>query len=299
MRIIFKLLVLLVFAYSCGVKGPPKTPPSETPENVKNINIKQQGNKIVVYWFYNPVYDDGKPIKEKFFFIVEENGNELKDINIRSINNLYWFERSIKNFNNEICYRIIVKTVRDKYSISKYRCIIPQKVDLKPPEYLIKVINEGILINIKRQKKNCIVKIYKGQEKDLIPPIEFASTEEEQFLDRKIKINNIYCYFLTCSNTLVESNPSKISCVIFKDIFPPKPPRNPDYVIYKNSLFLVWTESPSDDVIHYEIMKNNRLIGRSSSYFFQIYKWKKGDTFAIYAVDKAGNRSSPVYLKVE
>ncbi len=300
MKVIFSLcLLFLPLIFSCGVKGPPKTPPSKNPEPVKDIYIKQQGNRIVVYWFYNPVYDDGKPIKEKFFFLVEENGVQIKNIKVKSIDNLYWFEKIINNFNNELCYRIIVKTLKGNYSISRYKCIIPHTIDIEKPNYKLRIVNNGILIVVKNFKKKYTVNVYKGNEKDLIPPVEYASVKKKQFLDKKVKINSLYCYYLTYKYKADESNPSKTTCILYKDIFPPAPPENPEYIFYKKSLFLIWKESPSADVVYYEIKKGNKVIGLSESYFYQVEKWKKGDVFSIYAVDKAGNRSSPVYLKVE
>lgn len=301
MKIIFKVFIflLLIIFFSCGVKGSPKIPPSKNPEPVKDINIKQQGKRIILYWFYNPVYDDGKPIKEHFSFIIEENGKYLTNTKIKSIDNLHWIEKIINNFNNEICFRVIVKTERENYSVSKYKCIIPNKNILDPPEYLLKVNNEGILIKVKNLKSGKVINIYKGKKKSLIPPIVYKTIKKNTFLDNDVKMNNSYCYYLTYLEDDIESAPSEVKCILYEDKFSPKPPKDIDYVIYKGSLFLIWSESPSNDVIYYEVKKGKKLLGISTEYFFQINKWKKGDVFFIYAVDKAGNKSIPAYLRVE
>lgn len=299
---IYSLLILAVF-FSCGVKGSPKIPPSTIPEPVKDIKIKQQGDTIVVFWKYNPVYEDGRKIKEPFLFKIEENDKEIKPV-IKNIKNLYWFIKKIPSFEEEFCYRIKVITKKGYMSTSKYFCYLPVKdFPIINADIFLKLKNEGILIIWDKKYINNVL-LYKGEKKDLIPPIPYKKiNKSNMFLDKEVQINKRYCYFITVEDRekVVESNPSEIKCIIYKDIFPPEPVKNPSFVIYKGKLFIFWDESPSKDVIGYIIEKNDIPLNEKPvyTYFFVIDKFQKGDIIKIYAVDKAGNKSSPVYLKVE
>ncbi len=302
MKTIFKSLLFSIFIFllSCGVKGSPKIPPSNTPEPVKNIKIKQQGNTFVVYWKYIPVYEDNRKMHEDFSFEVEENDKTIKP-NIKNYRDLYWFRRDIDSFDTEYCYRIKVITKRSNSSISRYYCFLPSiDFPINNVSFSLEIKNEGILLTFDKNYEHLF--IYKGEDENTIPPLVYKSLKRKtELLDTNTKLNKRYCYYFTVFKDNIESNPSKIKCILYKDIFPPKPVKNPEIIKHKEKLFIIWTESPSKDVIGYIIEKNGKLLNKEPiyGYFFILDSYKKGDTIAIYAVDKAGNKSPPVYLKVE
>jgi hypothetical protein len=302
MKILFSVFFTWVFAFfvSCGVKGSPQIPPSKVPEPVKDVKIKQQGKKLVIYWIYKPIYEDGKPIKEKIFFKIEENDNFINS-QINKSKNLYWFKRNITSFKKEFCYRIWVFTEKGYTAVSKYFCYLPSKqIPVIKTSLLISIKNEGILL--KWNENYELLNIYRGKTEKNIPPIPYVSIKgKDTFIDKNVKLNNRYCYFITTEKDSIESDPSSTKCVVYRDIFPPDPVKNLEGIFYKGKLILIWTESPSEDVIGYVVEKNGKLLNNEpiNTYFFIVDRYKKGDIISVYAVDKAGNKSSPAYLKVE
>ncbi len=301
MKIRYNLLFFFfsLFIFSCGVKGPPSIPPSSIPEAVKDIHLKQQGHRIVVYWFYTPVYEDKKRIREIFHFKIEENDKEL-NIPIKSIKNLYWIERKINDFSKEYCYRIFITTERGNTAVSKYYCILPNKnFPKEKPEFSIKLDNNGFLLIFNKNYEQIV--IYRGKSKKNIPPIGKTVVSGRYYLDTDVKIGNGYCYYATLKENKIEGDPSNTVCSINRDIFPPEPPKRFEYFIYRGKLFLIWTESSSKDVTGYLIERDGKVLTKDiiNTYYYIINSWKKGDIFKIYSVDRGGNRSPPVYLRVE
>ncbi len=305
MKKVFKVSILFLSGYlfSCGVKGNPKLPPSTVPEPVKDIHLKQQGDSVLVYWIYNPLYEDNKKIKEKFFFKVEEN-DTLIHPKILSQKNIYWFRKKIKSYDREYCYRIEIITQRGEKAKSGYFCLLPEKN--YPPEIKITTtkVEEGeilLIFNKKAQRVN----IYKGTEKEKILPVPFAKeTNKNFFLDNDVISDKTYCYYITQVSRKfknLESKPSPVRCVIYRDIFPPKPPVNPDFIDINGKRIIIWSDSPSKDVVGYLLYKNGKpIFGKPIKTYFYIDKSpKKGDVYTIFAVDKRGNKSRPSYLKTE
>ncbi|RMD45300.1 MAG: hypothetical protein D6834_03805, partial [Aquificota bacterium] len=111
-------LIPLIFVYGCGVKGSPEPPKVIIPPKIINMNIKQQGDLIVLYWQYDK---NKKYVKPKVFL----NGNFIKT-NIYKKDNLYWIDYKIKQFNKKYCFYI--NTDYKGVSInSPVKCISPIK----------------------------------------------------------------------------------------------------------------------------------------------------------------------------
>jgi len=90
---------------------------------------------------------------------------------------------------------------------------------------------------------------------------------------------------------------SKPIKVVVKDETPPEPPKGGGYLIFKNTLKLMWEKSPSPDVVHYEVQCGNYFkITKTNIIKLTLVpgmKWCK-----IYAIDRAGNRSKPFVIKI-
>jgi predicted small lipoprotein YifL len=65
-RCISLLLLVLVFLFSCGCgkKGPLQPPLVKTPQTVKDFNLIQKGDKLILSWDNPTAYMDGNPLKE-------------------------------------------------------------------------------------------------------------------------------------------------------------------------------------------------------------------------------------------
>jgi len=299
----FFIFFLLIFFASCGRKGKPLPPYSNIPATVKDINAKQQGNRIVVYWRYIPTFDDGRPIKDKNFkFIIYKNG-EIINTSINKKGNLYWFAYPIKNFDQTICFYIEVKTKNGKISKpSKNACVKTNSFFPSPPKLKdVKLIEEGLKLQWEADGDK--VYIYKG-DREGIPPIPMKIVENHEkngeYLDKNISHDKEYCYYLTTSfGDYPESNPSNILCKKYEDIFPPQPPYDFKMIKRKEGYYLIWSESPSKDVIGYIIYKNGKPLFNIpiKTYYFIDKTYNKGDKYYIIAVDKVGNKSEKVYLE--
>ncbi len=295
-------LLFLIFNFinvGCGVKGYPKPPRSFNIAGIENINIKQMGGYLVLYWKYDKVYEDGFSLKEKVNFYLISNQEKSK-INPYQNGNLYWIIEPIKNFEKKLCYKVEVKTEKSlKNKISNYVCIQPIKdYPLLTSKLDIKLKENGIYLfwGTKYPKVN----IYRDKNSTLIPPIPYKIVENSSdYLDKNVKLKKKYCYFITISQNGVESNASKIVCEKFVDTFPPLPPKEGNILREKGKLVVIWEESPSEDVVGYIIYKNGKPITEIpiKSYYFIDNRYKKGDIYEIVAIDKAGNRSKPLKIK--
>jgi len=282
---------------ACGIKGSPNPPYTTAPETVKDVKIKQQDGQLVVYWRYIPRYADGRPMKEQFHFeIFTLEYRVIKNIN--SEGHLYWFNYDFTS-EKEYCFRFQVKTPTNKSRLSRFFCYIPTKnYPSIVPDLTVSIVEEGIKLvwNQTLFKTN----VYKNRKKVYYPVPLISVEHSNSYLDKKVKDGEKFCYYITFEDKNgVESYPSTIKCVTFRDIFPPLPPVNPTVIQKDGKYFLVWSDSPSKDVIGYIITINGKPLNRKpiKDYIIYLPGYEKGDTIQIYAIDKAGNRSKPTTVK--
>ncbi len=293
------LLISTALLYGCGVKGYPKPPRSYIPEKVHDLKVKQQGRFFLIYWKYKKVYIDGIPFdKEPEFLLITD---EIKEpVYPHKYKNIYWIYKKIENFNQKECFKIQVKLNGKKSKPSNSACITPtDKYPIQKQKLTVQIKENGLLL-----KWNILfptVNIYRGKSEDLILPIPYKTVKNSlSFLDTDVKLNKPYCYYVT--NVLsqnIEGEKSDTVCIIYKDIIPPKPPENGDIVLEDGKAIILWDESPSKDVIGYKIYKNGKELINTliKAYFFIDKTYKKGDRYIIIAVDKAGNKSKPLFIK--
>jgi len=297
MRIIFSLLFISILLLSCGRKGRPLPPISNIPMHITNIWAKQQGKKILVIWQYNPTYDDGRPLKD-FSFIIYRDGDRI-DALINKAGNTYWFIYPIDTFDKEYCFYIEVKSNNKISKPSKNACILTKKeFPPKPQLESVELLEEGL--KLKWQAEGDKAYIYKGNKANIIPIPKKTIDNNGEYIDKSVSLNKEYCYYITSSyQNSPESSPSNIVCKEFKDIFPPEPPYDFKLIKRKEGYYLIWSESPSKDVIGYIIYKNGKPLFDIpiKTYYFIDKSYRRGDKYYIIAIDRAGNRSEKVYLE--
>lgn len=296
---IFKIfLLLIIFITSCGVKGNPKPPPSFIPSAIKDIYVKQYGNKALIYFYYNKVYEDQDPIKEHITFIIYKNEKKV-NIPLTSKNNLYWFIDDLNSLEN--CYKIVVKTEKRESLPSKPVCIIRKNIEtvkLNPPK--VDIVEEGLKIDIPLDGKE--INIYKVNSEEEFYPIPYETSKSGMSIDKNVELNKKYCYYYTLTvDKSVETEKSSTVCETFNDIFPPLPPERGKIIIYDNEATIIWEESKSNDVIGYLIYKNDKLLNPVpiKTYYFIDKNYKPSDVYKIIAVDKASNKSKELTIKNE
>jgi len=299
---IFKFIIftalITVITTGCGVKGSPKPPFTTAPETVKEVKIKQQDGQLIVYWKYIPVYADGRKMTERFRFEVFTLHHRVVK-NISREKNLYWFTYKF-NSEREYCFRFQVITSKNKSRYSRYFCYIPTlNYPQEKPEISLSLEEEGIKIewNITQLKIN----IYKNTRPIYYPIPYISVTTGYSYIDRKVISGKNYCYYLTFEDRNgVETEPSPIKCITFWDIFPPLPPGNTHIIKKDNEYYLLWSDSPSKDVKGYIIYINETPLTPEpvEGYIIKLPKIKKESIITIIAVDKAGNRSKPVILRL-
>ncbi|WP_028950930.1 hypothetical protein [Sulfurihydrogenibium subterraneum] len=290
------LLVLTIIISACGVKGNPKPPPSFTPLPVENIYVKQYGNSSLVYFYYDKKYTDSNPIKEDVYFIIYKNEKRINP-QIQSKENLYWFTDSFEGKEN--CYKVVVKTKRRESLPSKVVCISKKEVpnlQLNTPK--IELVEEGFELYL--PAVNYAKNIYKVHNKEEFIPTASYTIDSEKFTDQNVELDKEYCYYYTLSiYKSVETEKSPTVCSVFKDIFPPKPPKRGKIIVEGNQATIIWEESESKDMVGYLIYKNNTLLNNVplKTYYFIDKDYKKTDTYKVIAVDKANNKSIPLEIK--
>ncbi|WP_457623363.1 hypothetical protein [Persephonella sp.] len=295
-----KIFILCIYTtvVSCGLKGSPLPPLTNNPAPVDKLNVKQAGRDFILYWTYEGRYEDNRKMDSFSFEIFSLDGKIQSDI--KNKGNIYWTEVPIKDFENEHCFRIRVLK-EDNYSdFSRYSCIYPDSdIPKKVSIFNLSIREDGILLEWKSEEKK--FRIFRSNDEN-IPPIEYSVVKNSnEFLDRNVQIGNKFCYYISSFRDNVESYPSEIKCEVFIDIFPPEPPLKPELLKKDNEYIIIWTESPSKDVVGYYIYKNSRKINLTpiKTYYFKDKNYQKGDKYSITAVDRAGNESEPAYLSVE
>ena len=295
MKKIFSILSI-AFIAGCGVKGGPYPPFTDAPETVKKAYIKQQDQQLVVYWNYIPKYADGRSMKENFRFEIYSFDHRIIK-KIEKYGNLYWFRYKFSK-ENEYCFRFKVITAKNESKFSKYFCYIPTfNYPLKFPTYELHITEEGIKIT---WEKPYTVDIYKINKPIYYPKPYTVVKNKTEYLDKNVINNRKYCYYLTTENKSgVESAPSDIKCIKYRDIFPPLPPKQPRIIKQNGVFYLIWSDSPSKDVKGYIIYINDRQITPKpvNTYSYILKDYKEGDIVKIIAVDHAGNKSKPLIVK--
>jgi len=288
------LLILLLTTFSCGVKGNPKPPPSITPKSVENLTIKQYNGKFLIYFNYNPLYTDDRPMKENFKFIIYKNSKKF-DTSLFKGDTAYWFFDSVES--KETCYQVQVKTKHKKSPLSKPVCMVGKAINIeKPKPLLISIVEDGLKLTI---PENGTFNIYKVKDESDFYPIPYKVVKEKEFIDTNVELDKRYCYYYTALIDDVESEKSDTVCQTFKDIFPPLPPENGKLIIDKNEATLIFEPSKSKDVVGYIFYKNSKIINNTpiKTYYFIDNDYKPGDVYYVEAVDKAGNKSQKLEIK--
>ncbi len=290
MKKIFSFLLFsgLVVSIGCGVKGSPKPPTNPSQVHITNMSAKQQGNILVFYWYL----DKNLSTNQINIFV---NGKLQHNIKIHKLQKLYWIDYKFKQLNKEYCYKLKIKD-----TFSNVKCIIPHKYKHINDKLNLMLKNNGILLKWNNNYPK--VNIYRGNDFDKIKPIPYKSLKNShKFLDTNIKLNTRYCYYFTATIDSIETNRVYSDCIIFKDIYPPKPPKNLTYIINGKDLLIIWDYPDNKDLKGFIIYKNGQPYLRFvlNSYYFIDKNWKKGDEYLIFSVDKAGNKSKPAYLKIE
>jgi hypothetical protein len=296
------LLILLLTTFSCGVKGNPKPPPSITPKPVEDLTIKQYDGRFLIYFNYNPLYTDDRPIKENSKFIIYKNSKKF-DVNLFKEDTIYWLFDSIES--KETCYQVQVKTKHKESTLSKPVCIVGKAINIeKPKPLLISIAEDGLKLTI---PENGTFNIYKVKDESdfvkdesdfyLIPYKKVV--KEKEFIDTNVELDKRYCYYYTALIDDVESEKSDTVCQTFKDIFPPLPPENGKLIVDKNEATMIFEPSKSKDVVGYIFYKNSKIINNTpiKTYYFIDNDYKPGDVYYVEVIDKAGNKSQKLEIK--
>jgi hypothetical protein len=289
------LLILLLTAFSCGVKGNPKPPPTITPKSVEDLTIKQYDGKFLIYFNYSPLYTDDRPMKEDFKFIIYKNSKKF-DVSLFKKDNTYWLFDSIES--KETCYQVQVKTKHKESTLSKPVCIVGKAINIeKPKPLLISIVEDGLKLTI---PENGTFNIYKVKDESDFYLIPYKKViKEKEFIDTNVELDKRYCYYYTALIDDVESEKSDTVCQTFKDIFPPLPPENGKLIVDKNEATIIFEPSKSKDVVGYIFYKNSKIINNTpiKTYYFIDNDYKPGDVYYVEAVDKAGNKSQKLEIK--
>ncbi len=91
------------------------------------------------------------------------------------------------------------------------------------------------------------------------------------------------------------SEPVKVTTI---DDRAPEPPSGGGYLIDGQDLILLWEESPSPDVAFYWVERDGRRLKRVSKAPYVDHDWHLGAVYDVKAVDRAGNASRPLIIKV-
>jgi len=150
----------------------------------------------------------------------------------------------------------------------------------------------------------------KGNKPSLVP-INPEPVSNPVFEDRNFEFSKTYFYAVTAvikrQNTYAESRLSEPVEVNAQDTFPPLPPSHFAAIFDGRDIILLWTASPSKDVVGYRLFKitegsnspqalENEII---STLRYRDNHVDLKSRYLIVAVDAHGNESSPLTAAVE
>lgn len=289
---IFKyfIFISIFFIFGCGVKGSPKPPLKKVSLKFLEENIKQQGNLIIFYF-----RTDRQLNLDKLHIYLNDKKINLPFYNVR---NYYWIEYKFPQFDKNYCF--YVSYYNREIIQSNIRCIKPQKYVKIKDKLSVLLKNDGILL--KWKNKYSKVNIYKGKSYIEIIPKPYTYVKNSNFyFDKNVKLNNIYCYYITATIDNIETNRIYSECIKYEDKFPPNPPKDLTYLIEKSKLIIIWHPPEDPDIVGFIIYKNGKPYTDFiiKSYYFIDRNFKKGDAYQIFSIDKTGNKSKPAYLIIE
>ena len=267
------VLIILTFFKGCTFKNVPK---SENISKSKPENLEKEF-KITYSQFGNQLF-----IKNKKKFKIE-GAKKVKKTSFG------WIIEPAKK---------CVKLVDQKHS--KTLCIKPVP-QIFPHIQILQIDSYALDLKILSVFPNIAIFIWeKGKEFDFQKPLVFSpgihslknlTLGKTYFIAGAIRFgNNVYGPL---------SSPIEVK---MEDKTPPEPPSGGGYLIKKDTIILVWNKSPSRDVAGYLIERKGEIFRVKENTFQENltkeYLLKKTIVYTIKAVDKAGNTSLPLYIKV-
>lgn len=317
LKILLKSWILVISFYSflsCGKEGLPH-PPLPKEKLVKNVNFKQEGDKIKIVLDIPEIFLEGKisiyftkvkntqkkempiPPKEAIFkkknLIIETSLNEKKfeiEFEKESLDLDY-------NYSTFWGFFLKGKKIEEKTKIFQFLFIEKKE---KPLIENVNFEEDGILFKLKVEEncKNLLIK--KELENGIPVVVDLKKRDEDFFLDENVSHNRNYRYSFYCYKEDKDhlSEPS-IYEIKYKYEFKPKPPEDVMFLEERENLriefkkvervskYKIYEKCPSD--------KNWKLIMETEKNI--IFLEKKICKFGVSSINDAGLESEIIQAK--
>jgi fibronectin type 3 domain-containing protein len=132
-------------------------------------------------------------------------------------------------------------------------------------------------------------------------PVEVATTERPEFVDRNVSLGLSYTYTVQAQRGQVESVVSEPVAAVATDVFPPAPPTGLIAISGANSVELAWNRNGEHDMGSYRVYRSagngpfTVLTDAVEGIAWTDRQVQSGTTYAyqVTAIDKSGNESRP------
>ncbi|MEO2066420.1 MAG: hypothetical protein ABGX17_07990 [Desulfurobacteriaceae bacterium] len=289
--IIISLFPLLTSFTMCGHRGAPKPPLTYNPSVPEVYPPVQEFKSPLIWWERVETFEDGRKIpqteKIKYRVIINFGKREVET------EENYFKDKPIEP-KEKRCYSIVAVYGKNKSKKSEPLCIVGREPIEEVPRVTKTLEGDGLIKIEIAPHENFKVEVFKNQKEPYVRPYRILDEGSKEFIDKEVENGKSYTYLLRFSKGKLKGRFAEPIRLTPKDTLPPEPPGNP-LLIKGEKCLLVWEPSPSKDTVAY-LIETDKGKFKTSGIYFTLTECPK--ELELFAVDKAGNLSSPVKPEV-
>lgn len=275
----------------CGYVGDPMPPALNIPERVRDLQVVQRGDKLVLDFTAPSLTTEqlGIPRFASAEVVINERAIPIqapepgKPAHAELATAADWRDKDIS---------VRVRLAGPKGRLSEVsNLIVVHVIEPLPPVRSVKAEPhpEGVRVSWtpgdNRATKYRIIRT----------PDAAATVDQPEYIDRSVELGKEYKYTIVSTLENVESIPSEPAPVTPKDIFAPAVPTGLNLIAGVNSIELAWERNAEPDFKSYRVYRDDNQIAadlEAPAYSDKQVESGKRYRYAITSIDQAGNESA-------
>jgi len=330
------LIAIALIALACGKRGDPRAPIPVIPKATNDLAVVQRGSKVILTWSYPSLSTAGKTLTDLRRVIVYRTSEELPGAALpplgpQQFTKLREKVDSIESANLpaatsgahlqyedtppihtrdgrpvRLTYAVITEGALAKSDLSNLAAIAPLDVPPPPSDVTAKPKPEGVELTWTAASSAKMFNIYRAGASDpsdeLATPINPAPVKSASYTD--VPAYGAFRYRVTAVASpgppRIESEPSAVVSVTFKDLLPPPAPATLTALVETKGVRLLWDPVDVPDLNGYFVYRYQgkarilfQTVDPIPSTHFEDVSTDPGIeyVYAVTAVDKNGNES--------
>jgi hypothetical protein len=294
----FAVLWVLIAAMGCGKVGPPLPPIVRTPQQVADLKVAQNGDKVVLSWTNPAVYVDSNPATDISSVRILQNGVVVATQPAKGAGQRQTAEIDISRslLGSDLSFAVVVGTERGKSSpASNPAGIIPQEVPGSPRGLTATLDQLRIILDWEAPERNAdLANVYLVSRSDRPETLVVMG---RHFEDPEYEQDKVYTYTVTAAvsreNGPVPGLTGVSVRVTAKDTTKPATPSGLTFQSLEPGLLLQWAPNKERDLKEYLVFRSDQSepICRGPAEICQDRDYRPGLTYRLFAEDRFGNRS--------